>query len=171
MAVFEPPPTWALPILVDERSKEAKFNPVWLKWFVDLAAVLSSAGGGGGTIQHNSTGGLQGGSPGQYYHLTSQQYTYASALLAVAANGILVRTSAGNYSARTITGTAGAVVVTNGDGVSGNPTISLVQDTGWSAQTATPAKTNLGAAPTVGALASWAAAIQNMLAAHGITDA
>jgi hypothetical protein len=40
-------------------------------------------------------------------------------------NGILTRTGSGTVSARTITGTAGSVTVTNGDGVSGNPTISL----------------------------------------------
>lgn len=42
------------------------------------------------------------------------------------------------------------------------------RNTGWSAQTATPAKTDLGASPTVGALASWAAAIQAALTTHGL---
>lgn len=41
-------------------------------------------------------------------------------------NGIMVRTSAGNYTNRSVAGTANEVTVTNGDGVSGNPTISLV---------------------------------------------
>jgi hypothetical protein len=41
------------------------------------------------------------------------------------ANGLIVRTSPSETNARTITGTAGQIVVTNGDGVSGNPTISL----------------------------------------------
>jgi len=40
-------------------------------------------------------------------------------------NGIAVRTSAGNVSARTITGTASRVSLTNGDGVAGNPTIDI----------------------------------------------
>lgn len=49
---FQPPPTWALPILVDEATKRAIFNPVWLKWFVDLSANLtaSGAGSGGGSV-------------------------------------------------------------------------------------------------------------------------
>jgi hypothetical protein len=47
------------------------------------------------------------------------------ALGAVAVNGGLYRTAANTYAARTITGTAGQITVTNGDGVSGAPTISL----------------------------------------------
>lgn len=44
-------------------------------------------------------------------------------------NGIAVRTGAdGESVARTLTGTANQVIVTNGDGVSGNPTLSLPQD-------------------------------------------
>lgn len=39
-------------------------------------------------------------------------------------NGIYVRTGAGSLSARTITGTS-PITVTNGDGVSGNPTIAI----------------------------------------------
>lgn len=43
-----------------------------------------------------------------------------------ASTGILTRTGAGAYSFRTITGTASNVTVTNGNGVSANPTIDLV---------------------------------------------
>lgn len=42
---FQPPPTWALPILVDEKTGKASFNPVWLKWFVDLTALINTGGG------------------------------------------------------------------------------------------------------------------------------
>jgi hypothetical protein len=48
-----------------------------------------------------------------------------SAIAALSANGIISRTATGAAAARTITGTAGEVTVTNGDGVSGNPTISV----------------------------------------------
>jgi hypothetical protein len=41
------------------------------------------------------------------------------------ANGLCARTAAGTYTNRTITGTTGEITVTNGDGVSGNPTLSL----------------------------------------------
>ena len=44
MSSFQPPPTWALPILVEEQTKIAIFNPIWLKWFVDLSANLGGAG-------------------------------------------------------------------------------------------------------------------------------
>lgn len=40
-------------------------------------------------------------------------------------NGIMVQTDTSEFIGRTITGTASQVTVTNGDGVSGNPTISL----------------------------------------------
>ena len=41
--------------------------------------------------------------------------------------------------------------------------------TGWINQTATPSKADLGASPTVGALAQWASAMDAMLKAHGLT--
>ena len=46
-----------------------------------------------------------------------------------------------------------------------------VRNTGWTAQTAVAAKGDLGASPTVGALASWASAIQAALTTHGILGA
>jgi hypothetical protein len=42
-----------------------------------------------------------------------------------ATGGFLTRTASNTYTARTITGTAGQITVTNGDGVSGAPTLSL----------------------------------------------
>lgn len=48
-----------------------------------------------------------------------------AALAANSTNGLWARTASGEGAARTITGTAAEVTVTNGDGVSGNPTLSL----------------------------------------------
>lgn len=48
-----------------------------------------------------------------------------AAYAALSATGIVVRTGAGTAATRTITGTANEITVTNGDGVSGNPTLSL----------------------------------------------
>lgn len=50
------------------------------------------------------------------------------ALAAYNANGILVQTAADTFAARTLTGTANQVIVTNGSGGAGNPTLSLPQD-------------------------------------------
>lgn len=40
-------------------------------------------------------------------------------------NGLMGRTASGTYVSRTLTGTANLITVTNGDGVSGNPTITV----------------------------------------------
>jgi hypothetical protein len=48
-----------------------------------------------------------------------------TAVAGLSSTGIIARTGAGTASVRTITGTASQITVTNGDGVSGNPTISL----------------------------------------------
>lgn len=50
------------------------------------------------------------------------------ALASNSTNGVWARTGSGTGSARTITGTTNQITVTNGDGVSGNPTLSLPQD-------------------------------------------
>tara|TARA_R110000868_G_scaffold401148_2_gene676473 strand:+ start:1879 stop:2739 length:861 start_codon:yes stop_codon:yes gene_type:complete len=44
MSDFQPPPTWALPVLVDESSGKSLFNPIWLRWFLDLSRNLDSTG-------------------------------------------------------------------------------------------------------------------------------
>lgn len=48
-----------------------------------------------------------------------------AAVEALAASGLAARTGADTWAARTLTGTAAELTVTNGDGVSGNPTISI----------------------------------------------
>lgn len=51
--------------------------------------------------------------------------TTLTSLAAYNTNGILTQTAADTFTGRTITGTANQVTVTNGDGVSGNPTLAL----------------------------------------------
>lgn len=48
-----------------------------------------------------------------------------TALANLTTTGVVVRTGAGTATTRTITGTANEITVTNGDGVSGDPTLSL----------------------------------------------
>jgi hypothetical protein len=48
-----------------------------------------------------------------------------TALAALAGTGIAVRTGADSWSQRSVAGTANEIAVANGDGVAGNPTISL----------------------------------------------
>ena len=57
-----------------------------------------------------------------------------TALAAHNANGILTQTAADTFTGRTITGTANQVTVTNGNGVAGNPTLSLPQNIHTTAQ-------------------------------------
>lgn len=61
---------------------------------------------------------------GTTLHISSD-YSSAGGLADPGSNGMLSRTSSGTTTPRTITGTANEVSVANGDGVSGNPTISL----------------------------------------------
>jgi len=48
-----------------------------------------------------------------------------SAIAGITTNGIYARTGNGTASARTISGVSGEITVTNGDGVSGNPTLGV----------------------------------------------
>lgn len=85
---FQPVPTYQDPVEVDPKTGKSQFNPTWLSWFLSL-----TNGGLGSTVNHNQTLGLQGGSSGQYYHLTSAQLnsipfrsTAAVALITVGAS-------------------------------------------------------------------------------------
>lgn len=51
-----------------------------------------------------------------------------TALAAYNTNGLLTQTAADTFTGRTITGTAAQISVANGDGVAGNPTLSLPAD-------------------------------------------
>lgn len=72
-----------------------------------------------------------------------------TAVAGMAANGIVVRTGTGTVAARTATGTANEINVTNGDGVSGNPTFALSSTLDLSAKTSTkPMKTGISVPAT-----------------------
>lgn len=98
-----------------------------------------------------------------------------TALAAYNTNGILTQTAANTFAGRTITGTTNRLAVTNGSGVSGNPTIDIdanyvgqntittlgtVTTGTWSATTIGTTKggtgvTSVTTAPTANAFAGW----------------
>lgn len=51
-----------------------------------------------------------------------------TALAALSSTGLVARTGSGTAAVRTLTGTANQITVTNGDGVSGNPTAAIASD-------------------------------------------
>jgi hypothetical protein len=95
-----------------------------------------------------------------------------TALAAYNTNGLLVQTAADTFAGRTITGTANQVVVTDGDGVSGNPTLSLPQDI-HSGASPTFAGLNLGTGnlSTVGNVAVDGAAARDITVARAASGA
>lgn len=79
-----------------------------------------------------------------------------TALAAHNTNGILTQTAADTFTGRTITGTTNQVNVTNGDGVSGNPTLSLPQNIHTGASPTFAGQTLTGdSAQTSSATAQW----------------
>ena len=81
---FQPPPTWANPMLeaTDPATgaKTSSFNPVWLKWFVDLTAVISGGGGGNATTGIGQIGTTVGGTtgPAPVLHLMGRLAVFAT---------------------------------------------------------------------------------------------
>jgi hypothetical protein len=90
------------------------------------AATLTTAR----TLTIGSTGKTFNGSADVAWNLSEIGAQASSAqltsLAALATNGIIARTATNTVTARTITGTADQITVTDGDGVSGNPTIAAV---------------------------------------------
>jgi len=94
----------------------------------------STVPGPAGTNGTNGVGVVAGGTTGQVLaKVDATDYnTYwkddAGGIADPGSNGILARTALNTTAARTLTGTTNQITVTNGDGVSGNPTLSLPQD-------------------------------------------
>lgn len=80
-----------------------------------------------------------------------------TAVAGLATTGLIVRTAAGSAATRTLTGTANEIAVSNGDGVSGDPTLSLPAALTFTGKTITggtfssPALTGAPTAPTASA--------------------
>ena len=147
---FEPPPTYASVVLYNEQAQDLKqllasvrFNPIWLKWFVDVAKFITSAGGGSGTITHDDLSGLQGGSATERYHLTAAEHTAVGALGTIstqAANAVAITGGAIAVTGREQEHQGAAVTAANSltlgaDGnyfqVAGATQIDLLNSAGW----------------------------------------
>lgn len=89
---FQPVPTYADPVEVDERTGKHSFSPKWLSWFLTL-----TGGGLAQTITHGSLAGLQGGASGDYYHLTAAQLATVNYRSSAAPSNITVTASAFKY--------------------------------------------------------------------------
>jgi hypothetical protein len=68
----------------------------------------------------------------------------ANQLTSLAGNGMVARTASGSFTSRTITGTTNAITVTNGNGVSGDPTINLASTLDFTGKTVTAGTYNSG---------------------------
>lgn len=89
------------------------------------------------------------------------------------APGIVVETdtTAGTYAARTITGTANEITVTNGSGVSGNPTLSLPSALTFTGKTITGGTFGSTTSTEIGYVHGVTSAIQTQLDAKQPLDA
>lgn len=106
----------------------------------ELVEQTGGVGGGYATIQEEGSGLTQrttvnfvggGITAADDAGNTRTNVTLDATLNALAAhntNGLLTQTAADTFTGRTITGTANQISVSNGDGVSGNPTLSLPAD-------------------------------------------
>ena len=147
---FQPPPTYADPVVVDEATRKGQFNPIWLKWFLDLAQFINS-NGGGSAIQHNSLGGLQGGTASQYYHLNQTTYAILNNIGTPTAGSIAYGT--GSTVAFSPVGSSGQVLTSGG---TGSPTWSTPASGTVTAVTATaPVASSGGTAPDISLAAAY----------------
>ena len=93
----------------------------------DLPAGIPAIKIGAGTVDDLEFGYLDGVTSAIQTQFSNKQPLDATltALAAYNTNGLVTQTAADTFTGRTITGTANEVTVTNGNGVSGNPTLGL----------------------------------------------
>ena len=178
--VFQPAPTYADVVLIDETTGKPRFNTIWLDWFLNLVAILDALGGTtAGT--HNALSSIQGGGASERYHLTNAQNALVAALanpIAIATGGTGATTAA---NARTNLGlgtvavqNVGTIAFTGGtiDGVAittgsvnntpiGGTTRAAVSGTTLSATTGLQPGTDAGAAQTASTIRAGTGAPDN----------
>jgi len=72
--IQSPPPTFTEPVKVDENTGKATFDPMWLRWFVDMAGIVNSIGIVNGVLDHEGLGNLLGGTRLEHFHLTRAEW-------------------------------------------------------------------------------------------------
>lgn len=123
-----PPPTYAQVVLTDPSSGQTIFNPIWLDWFVLLAAQISSLAGGATsavTFPSYTDYSLitQPGTPGAGFTRVSRvSFNGGEALLLQTVD------AAYNYLAMDSFGATSAVIVRAANGTGAAPTATLVND-------------------------------------------
>ena len=118
-------PAARFPALTVEATTSAGAVSVTLTNSAVIGKVLTGYTSGAGTVAATDSilGAIQklNGNAANLQPLDAE----LTAISGLAANGLIARTSASTAAARTLTGTAAEITVTNGDGVAGNPTLSL----------------------------------------------
>ena len=120
MATFPAAPTYADVVIVDPVTNKGAFNPIWLKWFLDLGAFVTDSGGGSGGTSHAALLDLQGGGVGEYFHFTTAEHTALAA--GFTGTGNLVRATSPAIATPTIADALlhkSSVTLTNGAAAAG----------------------------------------------------
>ena len=158
--VITPAPTYADVVLVDPATQKGKFNPIWLKWFLDLSSQVNTSAGSVTSVAQTFTGGLisvsgspitttgtlaltvAGTSGGVPYF--SGATTWASSA-ALAAGGLVVGGGAGVAPSTVAAGATTQILVGGGAGTA--PVWTTATGTGAPARAGSPTFTGtLGAA-------------------------
>lgn len=91
---------------------------------IDPVPLTTSTGTGASEVSFTPVTGNAGTNAQDAIANNTTEVNKVKGIGALAANGLIARTGADTYAARTITGSDG-VTIANGDGASGNPTLSL----------------------------------------------
>lgn len=92
---------------------------------IDLATVSNSGTGSFNKLNIDSYGRVTGTTAVTASDISSLLDLDLVNIAAISTNGVAVRTATNTWTTRVITGTSGRLVVTDGDGIAGNPTVDL----------------------------------------------
>lgn len=161
MASLQPVPNYAMPFIGNEEELTKlglKFNPVWLKWFIDTLGQITD----GSLIDHASLVGLQGGTTGEYYHLTSARYSTLAGVQS--ANAVFAGPTAGPAAAAAFRALVGAdlpdVIVAGGS--TGSATVAPIVT--WDAKGRLTVVSSATVTPAIGSITGLGSNVATFLA-------